>query len=209
MEQAKIRRVLAKILLVLVVVVVVGLVVGGGWALLYSNWLANNEDILLLRNRYFYQLSQRFPPGTLLYSVRPTSVERIGEEAIFTYKLMGRVESADYKEQILTVQDMWGREWWAHFPTEPDKTIGNLAKTVLNQNTYWADGKVTNKIVYIDIDTSAPGATKGLRPGDIVILSWRDSRRAGEISGVIELRDDKILPITLINWWKGENASEI
>ncbi len=206
MEQAKFRRVLAKVLLVLIVFV--GLVMGTGWALLYGNWLANNENILLLRNRYFYQLSQRVAPGTLLYAIRPTSVESVGGERVFTYKLMGRLVSADYKEQIVTVQDMWGREWRAHFPTVPDKTVGNLVKIVLNQNTYWADGKVTNKITYIDIDTSAPGATKGLRPGEVVILSWRDSRKASEISGVIELKDDKILPITLINWWRGENASE-
>lgn len=206
MEQVKVRRVFGKILLVLVAVF--SLVVGTGWILLYSNFLANNENILLLRNRYFYQLSQKVAPGTLIYAIRPTSVESVGGERVFTYKLMGRLVSADYKERIVTVQDMWGREWRAHFPTVPDKTVGNLAKMVLNQNTYWADGKVTNKIAYIDIDTSAPGATKGLRPGEVVILSWRDSRRAGEISGVIELKDDKILPITLINWWRGEDASE-
>ncbi len=97
--------------ILLAMVVVVGLAVLLGWLLLYDSALANNEKILLLRNRYFYQLSQRFPPGTLLYSIRPTSVESVGRETIFTYKLMGRLVSADYKEQIVTVQDMWGREW--------------------------------------------------------------------------------------------------
>ncbi len=190
--------------ILLAMVVVVGLAVLLGWLLLYDSALANNEKILLLRNRYFYQLSQRLPVGTLIYGIRPTSVESVGGEQVFTYKLTGRVGSVDYSEQILTIQDMWGREWRAHFPTTPDKASANLAKITLNQNTHWADGKVTNKIVYIDIDTGAPGATKGFRTGDVVILSWRDSRKVSKIEGVIELKDDKILPITLINWWRGE-----
>lgn len=202
MEQTIVRRVFAKILLVLVVVV--GLIVGGGWALLYGNFLANNESILRLRNRYFYLLGQRAAIGTLLYGVRPTSVAEEGGERVYTYKLMGRVVEVDYIEQIMMIQDMWGKRWSGHFVVTPDEFDKNLAKLRINQNTYLSDGSMTNKIAYIDIDTTAPGATKGFQIDDVVIWLWRDKRRVGEIEGVIELREDTVTPITYLNWWRGE-----
>ncbi len=151
-----------KVLVVLgVVAVVLGVI---GWQLLYAPTLANNESILRLRNRYFYLLGQRLPPGTLIYSVRPTSLTEIEGERSYVYKLMGRVVEVDYKEQIMTIQDMWGKRWSGHFSVTADQLDKNLAKLRMNQNTYAPDGSITTKIIYTDIDTTAPGMTKGLAP---------------------------------------------
>jgi hypothetical protein len=89
MEQERARVYFRKILLILSTVVGVFLVTG--WVVWYAPFLANNEQVLLLRNRYFYRLSQVLPPDKLLYSIRPIAVTSEGGERIYTYKLAGRV----------------------------------------------------------------------------------------------------------------------
>jgi len=108
MEQVRARSIFIKLFLGLLVLF--GALIIAGWVILHAPWLANNEQILLTRNRYFYQLSKILPPGRLLYSIRPIAVAGKNSEVTYVYKLAGRVKGADYKNNLLTISDMWGRE---------------------------------------------------------------------------------------------------
>jgi hypothetical protein len=99
---------------------------------------------------------------------------------------------------VLTILDMWGREWQTHFPVAPHTGRENMSKLVIGEMTVGADRQATNRLMTIVIDPLLPGATQGIPLGEMVIVSWRDQRSVGEIEGVIELQSDKIVPITWV-----------
>lgn len=196
MEQARAGKFFIKILLP--VVVVVGLFFVIGWGVLYSSFLANNEQIILLRNSYFIKLGTLVAPGKLLYTIRSTAVKSEGEEIEYVYKLTGKVVEVDYRNYLLTIQDKGGDEWKFHFSVVPFAGNDKLVKLVINQMTVGVDGQVTNGLINIAIDPLSPDATQGLSTGDTVVVRWQDKRKADEMKGVIELPSDKVVPIARI-----------
>jgi hypothetical protein len=172
------------------------------WLIFYSQVLANNQKFLILRNMYFYQLSLVLPSNKLLYSLRPVAKN----ESDYTYKLAGRIVSVDYKDHIMTIQDMFGRKWKIKFevmsyPSETDTVKLSFVETSTDKSK-----TITNQITNILIDTKNPEKTaEYFLRNDMVIITWHDRRTVGEIkrsvfknNQVIELTEDKIIPIAKI-----------